>query len=72
VPPDDPGSLADALAGLLADPDRAFLMGRAARELAEADLGPDRHGAALEELYGLAQDRAVTPGGGHSAPHPRS
>jgi glycosyltransferase involved in cell wall biosynthesis len=72
VPPDEPGSLADALAGLLADPDRAFLMGRAAREMAEADLGPDRHGAALEELYGLAQDRAVTPGGGDSAPHPRS
>jgi glycosyltransferase involved in cell wall biosynthesis len=72
VPPDDPDALVGALAGMLADPDGTFRMGRAARAMAEAEFAPDRHRAALEELYELAQRQVVRPGGGHSALRPRS
>jgi glycosyltransferase involved in cell wall biosynthesis len=51
VPADDPGALAAALEGLLADRDRAFAMGRAARAKAERRFAPERHLADLQELY---------------------
>ena len=72
VPPEDPDALAKALADVLADPDRALLMGRAARAVAEAEFAPDRHQADLEALYGLARQRLVKLDGGRSALHPRS
>ena len=72
VPPEDPDALAKALADVLADPDRALLMGRAARAVAEAEFAPDRHQADLEALYGLARQLLVKLDGGRSALHPRS
>jgi glycosyltransferase involved in cell wall biosynthesis len=51
VPADDPAALAAALGGLLADRDRAFAMGRAARTKAERRFAPERHLADLQELY---------------------
>jgi glycosyltransferase involved in cell wall biosynthesis len=54
VPADQPGALADALRGLLADRDRAFAMGRAARDKAERRFAPERHLGQLERLYSRA------------------
>jgi glycogen(starch) synthase len=56
VPPEDPGALADAVAGLLEDPERAERLGAAGRARAESDFGFDRyvdeHLALYEELIG--------------------
>jgi len=51
VPAEDPTALADALARLLADPERAFAIGRAARGRAERQFAPERHLEQLERLY---------------------
>lgn len=48
---DDPAALASALQGLLADPARAFAIGRAARGKAERRFAPERHLQRLQELY---------------------
>jgi glycosyltransferase involved in cell wall biosynthesis len=50
APAGDPDALAAALGRLLADPDRALAMGRAARARAEAEFAPERH---LDQLMGL-------------------
>jgi hypothetical protein len=54
VPAEDPSALAGALAPLLADPDRAFAIGRAARGRAERQFAPGRHLEQLERLYRTA------------------
>jgi glycosyltransferase involved in cell wall biosynthesis len=60
VRPGDPAALADALAELLAAPDRALAMGRAARAKAELAFAPGRHLEQLEELYrGLSRAPAT-------------
>jgi glycosyltransferase involved in cell wall biosynthesis len=51
VPADEPAALAGALHRLLADPERAFGMGRAARRHAEVHFAPERHLRQLEHLY---------------------
>jgi glycosyltransferase involved in cell wall biosynthesis len=51
VPAGDAAAMAAALAGLLADPERALAMGRAARGRAATEFAPDRHLAGLERLY---------------------
>jgi glycosyltransferase involved in cell wall biosynthesis len=51
VAADDPEALAAALKGLLADRERAFQMGRAARAKAERRFAPERHLGQLQELY---------------------
>ena len=53
----DPAALAAALRRLLADPERAFVMGRAGRVKIERDFAPDVHLARLRESYQLAADR---------------
>ncbi len=47
VPPDDIRSLAEALAGLLGNPDRARRMGEAGRKAAEGRFRPEHHVARL-------------------------
>ena len=54
APAGDPDRFAAALAGLLADPGRAFAMGRAARARVEREFAPGRHLGELERLYGRA------------------
>jgi glycosyltransferase involved in cell wall biosynthesis len=54
VPTGDPEALATALATITADPDRALAMGRSARAKAERTFGPERHLAALDEIYRTA------------------
>lgn len=51
VDADDVEALAGALEGLLADPGRAFAMGRAARAKAEQRFAPAQHLDRLEQLY---------------------
>jgi glycosyltransferase involved in cell wall biosynthesis len=51
VAADDPEALASSLKGLLADPDRALELGRAARRKAERRFAPERHLGNLEALY---------------------
>jgi glycosyltransferase involved in cell wall biosynthesis len=51
VDADDLQALAGALEGLLADPERAFAMGRAARAKAERRFAPERHLDQLQRLY---------------------
>ena len=51
VPGDDPVAMADALDVLLADPERAFRIGQAARRHAEQRFAPERHLRELEQLY---------------------
>ncbi len=51
VPPADPQALADAVADLLEEPERAASLGRAARALAERSYGLDRMVRRLEEIY---------------------
>jgi glycosyltransferase involved in cell wall biosynthesis len=51
APAEDPAALAAALGRLLADPERAFALGRAARARAEETFAPERHLAGLERLY---------------------
>jgi glycosyltransferase involved in cell wall biosynthesis len=58
APPNDASAMADALAGLLENPQRAFRMGRAARAKVESEYSPELHLARLDELYGEAITRA--------------
>ena len=51
VAPDDPEALACSLKGLLADPERALELGRAARRKAERRFAPERHLGDLEAFY---------------------
>jgi len=51
VPHDDPAALAAAVGALVADPERAFAMGRAGRERIAAEFGADTHLAALRRVY---------------------
>jgi glycosyltransferase involved in cell wall biosynthesis len=59
VPPNDPEALANAMEELLASPDRAFEMGRAARAKAEREFAPDLHLERLQAIYGEATRAAV-------------
>lgn len=54
VPADDPAALAAALRDVLADAERAQLMGRAGRARIERDFSPAAHLARLRELYAQA------------------
>jgi glycosyltransferase involved in cell wall biosynthesis len=58
VPAENVEALAEVLAGMLADPDRAFAMGQAARTMAMDEFSPERHLAGLEGLY---QKAAASP-----------
>jgi glycosyltransferase involved in cell wall biosynthesis len=51
VPPEDPVALAGAIDELVADPQRAAAMGKAARELAVADFSVDATVASYLDLY---------------------
>jgi glycosyltransferase involved in cell wall biosynthesis len=51
VSADDPAALAGALGELLADPERAFAMGRAGRAKVVRDFAPDTHLARLRDVY---------------------
>lgn len=51
VPANEPAALAEALARLLGDPERAFQVGRAARRHVERQFAPERHLERLEALY---------------------
>jgi glycosyltransferase involved in cell wall biosynthesis len=51
VPPDDPSALADRLIRLMADPDVASRLGRAARDAARARYSFDRMVAGFERIY---------------------
>jgi glycosyltransferase involved in cell wall biosynthesis len=53
-PPGDDAALAAALAELAADPQRAAALGAAGREIASTRFSPERHLAALEEVYAEA------------------
>jgi glycosyltransferase involved in cell wall biosynthesis len=57
VPHGDPDALAAALGPLLADPDRAFAMGRAGRAKIEREFPPALH---LERVHGLYQTIGVS------------
>ncbi|MCU1449573.1 MAG: hypothetical protein JWP02_1743, partial [Acidimicrobiales bacterium] len=57
VPPDDPAALAASLEALLADPERARAMGRAARDRALAAFSPELHLRRLDEAYAEAGRR---------------
>ncbi|MDG4829007.1 glycosyltransferase [Solwaraspora sp. WMMD1047] len=57
VPAGDPAALGAALAALVANPERAYAMGRAGRARIERDFTPDGHLDRLRELYQLAADR---------------
>jgi glycosyltransferase involved in cell wall biosynthesis len=50
VPPGDAAALADAVAALVGDPDRAWALGRAAKERV-AELGPDTIARRLDLVY---------------------
>jgi phosphatidylinositol alpha-1,6-mannosyltransferase len=52
-PPEDVAAVADAVASLLADPDRARRLGQAARRRVEADLTYDALAARLGEALGV-------------------
>ena len=63
VKPKDPRALAAALQEMVEEPQRRSEMGRAARALAERELGPDRHWQALRAAY----DRVLEKHGGLAA-----
>lgn len=63
VPANEPGALAGALRGLLADPAGAFAMGRAGRRRVEADFSPSAHLAAVSGVYQEAIDEVGRMGG---------
>jgi alpha-maltose-1-phosphate synthase len=58
VPPDDPGSLAEALNALVRDPDRARAMGQAGRKRAVAEFGWEAIAAQTAALYAKLVNRA--------------
>jgi glycosyltransferase involved in cell wall biosynthesis len=51
VPAGEPAALAAALTGLLADPERAFTMGKAGRAKVERDFAPGVHLARIRDVY---------------------
>ncbi|MDG1480011.1 MAG: glycosyltransferase [Myxococcota bacterium] len=51
VPPSDPAAMAAAVGSLLADPDAALRMGRAARQRIAERLNPADHLATVESIY---------------------
>jgi glycosyltransferase involved in cell wall biosynthesis len=51
VDDDRPESVAAALGALIAEPERAAVMGRAGRERARALYGSDAHAARVESVY---------------------
>jgi glycosyltransferase involved in cell wall biosynthesis len=57
VPPDDAAALAASLEALLADPERARAMGRAARQRALTTFSPDLHLRRLDDAYAEAARR---------------
>jgi glycosyltransferase involved in cell wall biosynthesis len=57
VPPDEPEALADALAELLKDPDRAARMGAAGRQRVERLFTLDRFLDRILEVYSEVADR---------------
>jgi glycosyltransferase involved in cell wall biosynthesis len=57
VPAEQPERMAEALASILADPDKALLMGQAGRERIEREFSPEAHLAGLDRLYRLAGGR---------------
>ena len=65
VEPDDADALADAVASLLADPERAARLGRAGHRRAASDLGWDRHVDAYDAL--LRRIVSGAPSSGHVA-----
>ena len=60
VPAEDPGALGEALAALMADPKRAFSMGRAARDKAKNSFGPGPHLERLDAIYQEAIESAAS------------
>lgn len=56
--PGDVAALAEAIERLLADPGRAFAMGRAGREKVERDFSPTVHLERLAVIYDEARARA--------------
>lgn len=60
VPPDNPGSLADEISRLMADPTTAARMGAAARARAQT-FSFARMVAAFESVYLTARRRGVSP-----------
>ncbi|MDG4764917.1 glycosyltransferase [Solwaraspora sp. WMMD406] len=62
VPADDPAALGAALGKLVADADRAYAMGRAARDRIDRDFPPELHLTRLRDAY-LAAARVVPAGG---------
>ena len=59
VEPRDPGALADAVAGLLGDPERSGHLGAAGRELRAAEYDVDVWVKRLEDLYESRLDARV-------------
>jgi glycosyltransferase involved in cell wall biosynthesis len=57
VSADQPARMAEAIATILADPDKAFLMGQAGRERIEQEFSPEDHLDGLDRLYRLAGAR---------------
>jgi glycosyltransferase involved in cell wall biosynthesis len=51
VPADDPAALGAALGKLVADPDRAYAMGRCARAKIDRDFTPQLHLDRLRDAY---------------------
>jgi glycosyltransferase involved in cell wall biosynthesis len=58
VPADDPARMADAIATLTSNPDKALLMGQAGRHRIEEEFRPEDHLAGLDRLYVLARDHS--------------
>jgi glycosyltransferase involved in cell wall biosynthesis len=63
VPPDDAGAIASAIHGLIESPDRAAVLGRAARDSVVCRFSFDRMVAAFERLYLTETSRAVRSAG---------
>jgi glycosyltransferase involved in cell wall biosynthesis len=61
VPADDADALANALRSVLAEPERAFAMGRAARRFVEDEFSCEKHLARLDALYDEAGCTSVKP-----------
>lgn len=62
VEPEDARGLADALATMLEDPDRAARMGRAARERARTTFGVERYADDYEQLYRHLTEESIHAG----------
>jgi glycosyltransferase involved in cell wall biosynthesis len=60
VVPDRADALESALRRLLAEPDRAFAMGRRARVHVEREHAPDEHLRRLEKIYSMVSEQLPT------------